>query len=70
MVRKNAKKIEYLSLSYNYAVTIRKPFLEKSSNDYLQGFHFGTVYKFVESQGSLVVIRELFIILFIVNICY
>ena len=33
MVIKNAKKIECLSVSYNYAVTICKPCLEKSSND-------------------------------------
>ena len=33
MVIKNAKKIECLSVSYNYAVTLCKPCLEKSSND-------------------------------------
>ena len=33
MVIKNVKKIECLSVSYNYAMTICKPCLEKSSND-------------------------------------
>ena len=33
-------------------------------------FYFGIVYKFVVSHGSLAVIRELFIILYIVNIFY
>ena len=31
---------------------------------------FGIVYKFVVSQGSLALIRELFIILYVVNIFY
>ena len=33
MVIKNARKIECLSVSYKYAVTVCKPYLEKSLNN-------------------------------------